>query len=179
VWWVAAATRERALADEAEAPGLDRALAEAAIRNLAAHDEGARLEALAMRLAAALALEADELPPLLLEALRDRRLTLFVALLADALGVAYELVRELVLDPGGERLWLVLRALELPRDAVAEIGYRLSEADPRRDVEAFADQLEAIASVAPEAARAAVAPLRLHPDYRAALRALGAAEDRR
>jgi hypothetical protein len=179
VWWVTAAVRERAAHNESDHAALDRALAEAAMRNLAAHDETHRLESAVMRLASAIAPDADELTPLILEAVRDRRLALLTALLADALGAPYELLRELVLDPGGERLWLVLRALELPRDAVAEIGYRLSEADARRDVEVFADALGAIASVEPEAARIAVAPLRLHPDYRAALRALGAAEDRR
>lgn len=177
VWWVAAAIRERDVVAAGEAlPALDRALAEAAMRNLAAHDEGERLEGAAMRLAAAIGAQTDELPALIVESLRDRRVALFIALVANALGVSYELVRELVLDPAGDRLWLVLRALDTPRDAIAEIGYLLSEADPRRDVEAFADTLDAVASVEPEAARSAVAPLRLHPDFRAALLALDTAE---
>ena len=180
VWWVTAVVRER----HAIVPGehhmmLDRALAEAAMRSLAAHDEGDRVEAVVMRLAAAIGAQADELPPLLIEALHDRRLTLFVALIAHALGVAYELARELVLDLEGERLWLVLRALELPRSAIAEIGYLLAEADPRRDVEAFADLLDPVATIDPVTARLAIAPLTLHPDYRAALLALDAAEARR
>ena len=132
-----------------------------------------------MRLAGAIKAQPDELPPLLIEALHDARLTLFIALIAHALGVAYELIRELVLELEGERLWLVLRALDLPRPAIAEIGYLLAEAEPRRDVEAFADLLDAIASIDPAAARRAIAPLTLHPDYRAALLALGAAEGKR
>ncbi len=173
VWWVAAALRERHVDDlGAELAVLDRALAEAAIRSRAAHDETERLEVVAMRLADAIGAQADELPALLVEALRDRRLSLFVALIANALGVDFALVREVLIDSVGERLWLVLRALEVPRDAVAQIGYLLSEGDPRRDVEAFADVLEGVMAIDPQTARDAVGPLRLHPDYRAAVIAL-------
>lgn len=174
LWWVAAALRERALPEaDGDTAALDRAVAESALRNIAAHDDSDRVEAAAMRLAAAIDAQADELPALLDEALRDRRLALFAALLAHALGVKYEMARDMVLDPSGDRLWLVLRALEMPRPAIARVGYLLSEADPRRDVEAFADLLDVIVSVDPEAARLAVEPLRLHPDYRAAMLALG------
>lgn len=173
LWWVAAAIRDR-LAGEAgeDLPALDRAIAESALRNLAAQEESDRLEAAVMRLAAAIDAQAEELPALLDEALRDRRIALFAAFLAHALGVSYELTRELVIEPAGDRLWLVLRALDLKRDLIARVGFVLCEADPRRDVEAFADMLDVVASVDAETARIAVAPLRLHPDYRAALLAL-------
>ncbi len=71
-----------------------------------------RPEAVAMRLAAALDARADELAPLLVETLADRRLSLFVALIGHALGLDYADAREIVLDPSADRLWLVLRALE-------------------------------------------------------------------
>jgi len=180
LWWVAAAMRERLAEDAGERlPALDRAIAEAALRNLAMRDDNDRLEAAAMRLAAAIDAQGDELPALFDEALRDRRVALFAALLGHALGVSYELARELVIDPAGDRLWLALRALEMPRDLIARIGFLLCEADPRRDVEIFADTLEIIVAVDAEAARVAVAPLRLHPDYRAALLALDARAPRR
>ena len=176
VWWVAAALRER-FADAAgdTLPVLDRALAEAALRSIAAHDEGDRLEAAALRLAAALDPQADELAGLLVEALNDRRLSLFIALLAHALGLDYNDAREIVLDPGAERLWLLLRALELDRASIARIGLALSDADPQRDIDRFAEGLDEIVAVLPEVARHALAPLLLHRDYRAALVALGRA----
>lgn len=178
VWWIAAALRERFAEAAAEAlPMLDRALAEAALRSIAAHDEGDRLEATALRLAAALDPQANELPALLVEALADRRLSLFVALLAHALGLAYEDARDIVLDPGAERLWLLLRALELDRESIARIGLALSDADPRRDIDRFAEGLDAIVAIEPVEARHALAPLLLHRDYRAALVALGCARD--
>ena len=171
VWWVAAALREPH-AGHADVAALDRALAEAALRNLGAQDEGERLEAVATRLASALDPTAAEYPDLLVEALGDQRAALFVALLAHGLGVLYDAAREIVLDPGGERLWLACRALDLSRETIAGIGLRLAEGDPRRDLERFTDELDHVAALPTEVARAAVAPLRLHPDYRAALDAL-------
>ena len=174
VWWVAAVLRERfaGLAGEAT-PLLDRALAEAALRSIAAHDEGDRLEAAALRLAAVLDAQANELPELLVEALADRRLSLFIALLAHALRVDYGDARDIVLDASGERLWLMLRLLDLDRAAIARIALALSDADPRRDIDDFAEGLDEIVAIDPQNARNALAPLLLHRDYRAALVALG------
>lgn len=174
VWWVAAVLRER-FADAAPdaLAQLDRALAEAALRSIAAHDEGDRLEAVALRLAGALDPQVDEFAGLLVESLADRRLALFIALLAHAMGIDYADAREIVLDPGAERLWLLLRALELDRESIARIGLALSEADPARDLDRFADTLDEIAAIDSVVAREALAPLLLHRDYRAALVALG------
>lgn len=174
IWWVAAALRERVAAEvDGDIDPLDRALSDAAQRSLAAYDEGDRLEAVAMRFAAAIDAQPGELPGMLVESLGDRRIVLFTAVLAHALGVGYALARDLVLDPEADRLWLAFRALDLTRDTIAKVGYALSEADPRRDLEAFADTLDAIAAVGAAEARAALAPMKLHPDYRAAVVALG------
>ncbi|GAA0336182.1 hypothetical protein GCM10009087_53320 [Sphingomonas oligophenolica] len=126
-----------------------------------------------MRLAAALDAHADELAPLLAEALADHRPALFIALIAHAIGLDHADAREIVLDPDGDRLWLVLRALEIDRASIARIGLALSEADPRRNLDIFAETLEDVAATPPAEARAALAQLLLHPDYRAAMLALG------
>jgi hypothetical protein len=174
VWWVAAALRERVAEDaDGSVDALDRALSDAAQRSLAAYDEGDRLEAAAMRFAAAIDAQPAELPGLLVESLGDRRIVVFTALLAHALGVGYALARDIVLDPEADRLWLAFRALDQSRDTIAKAGYALCEADPRRDLESFADLLDAIASIQSGEARAALAPMKLHPDYRAAVLALG------
>lgn len=172
VWWVAAALRERCdLAGDAVA-SLDKALAEAAVRSLSAHDEGDRLEAAAIRLAVAFEAGPHELSALLVEALGDRRIALFIAVLSHAVGLDYEQGRDIVSDADAGRLWLVLRALETDRQAIAQIGLALCEADPRRDLEDFADALDDIVAIPANLARDALAPLKLHPDYRAALSAL-------
>lgn len=165
VWWTAAAVREGAGAD----PLVDRAIEEAALRSLAAHDEGDRLESLATRLAIAVDARPSEVPTLLVDILGDRSLALFIAVLARAIGLDYAQMRRIVLDADGSHLWLALRAVQLDRAAIARIGLSLADADPVRDVEAFADRLDAIAATPPEMAQAALAPLAAHPDLRRAL----------
>lgn len=173
VWWSAAALRI-AVADAGDPSlwALDRALAEAAAHEIAAHVEDDRLEAVAMRLAGALDPDADARARLVVEALSDRRLSLVIALLAQGLGLDYADLREIILDPEGERLWMALRALDLDRATVARIGLAMAEADPRRDVESFADALDDIMATDRIAASKALAPLLLHREYRAALSAL-------
>lgn len=173
VWWVAAALRARVAGEDVAT--LDRVLAEAAQRSLAAHDEGDRVEAAVMRLAVAIDAQPDELPELLNEALGDRRVTLFAGLLAHALGVDYPVARGLALEPASGRLWVALRALDLDRAAIARLGLALTEADPRRDIEAFAETLDTIMAISVDDARAALAGLRLPIDYRAAILAVGGA----
>lgn len=172
VWWVTAALRERVTVAEEAASLLDRMLAEGARRSLAAHDEGDRLEAAALRFAAALDAGPQELAGLLVESLGDRRAAVFTALLAHALTTSYEAARELVLDPAAERLCLALRSLDLGRETIAQIGYALCEADRRRDLEQFADMLDVVMTIDTAEARAAVEPIRLDPHYRAAALAL-------
>lgn len=172
VWWVAAALREAGVAAGGSAMALDRALADASQRSLAAHDEGDRLEAAAMRLAAAIDAEPPELADLMIEALGDRRLALFAALLAHALGVDHAVARDVTLDAGSERLWVALRALEFEREAIARIGVALSEADTRRDLTAFADLLDPVMAIDGADAREAMTRLRLPSDFRMAIVAL-------
>lgn len=172
VWAVAAALRVRhADAARGREGALDRALCDSALRSIAAHDEDDRLEAAAMRLAQAIDARAEELPDLLVEALGDRRMPLFIALVAHGLSLPYGSARDITVDASSDRLWLALRALGLGRQVIARIGYALCEADGRRDLDALADTLDAVAAVEPERARGVFDPLRLDPEYRAALAA--------
>jgi hypothetical protein len=172
VWRVAAALRA---GDDA---AMDRAIAQAAVRSLAAYDEGDRPEGVAMRLAEAIDARPAELAPLLIEALGDRNLQLFAGVLAHALGIDHDQLRAMVVEPEGERLWLALRAVSLDRATIAQVALALSEADPRRDIEAFADGLDAIAAVPADQAAAALAPFALDRDFRAAAAALARSERR-
>ncbi len=172
VWWVAASIREGRIAVSGEDAAVDRAIVEAAQRSLAAHDEGQRVEALAVRLASAIDARAHELGDLLVEALGDRRLILFIAILGRAVDLDFTGARAIVLEPEGDRLWLALRAAALDRPTIARIALALADADPRRDIDIFAEELDAIAAVPVEAARSALAPLTLHHDLRLAIDAL-------
>lgn len=171
LWRVAAAVREQA----PELDGMadrDRALTEATLRSLVAYDEGDRPEAAAARLAIAIDARAEELPALLVEAVADRRLALFTALLARAAAVDYEQVRHLLLDPSSELLVLLLHAVGLDRRTIARIGVALSEADARRDLDGLADAIDWAVSHDRNDARSALAPLALARDFRDAVRTL-------
>lgn len=169
-WWIAAALREQlgGTGDQV----IDRALVEATERSLSAQDEGDRVAMLAANLAAAIAPDAADLPHLLAETLAEGRLTLFVALLAQASGIEQAEARALVLDVDSERLWLALRGLGMAREEIARLGWLLCEADGWRDAEVLADVLGPVAALEPQAAAQVVAPLALDRDYRAAIRAM-------
>lgn len=171
VWWVAAAVR-------AAPPGggeADAAIADAGRRALAAHDEGERPDAVAQRLVAAIDPLPAELPSLVVEALGDRRLSLVAAIVSRALSIDPETARALLIEPDDRRLWLALRAIDLSREQIARVALSLADADPRRDIEAFADRLDDIAALDPAAARASLAPLALPRELRLATRALAKA----
>ncbi len=150
----------------------DQALAHAAAQVVGSIGEVHPLEATAMRLAKALAPDAEELPLLVVEALGDRRLSLATALIARALGADYSSVREAVLDPEGERLWLTLRALDFDKRTIARVGFLLCEADARRSTETFADLLAELMTVPQERAAETIAELRLPHAYRDAIHLL-------
>ncbi len=174
VWWVAAAIRDEFVGGSADHAATDQALLEAARRSIEAHDEDDRAESAALRLATAIQATPDELPFLIGEALRDRRLSVAIALVAHALDLDPRVVAHAVLDTVSDRLWLMLRAIDLPRDAMAGFGFALFEADPARDVETLPDLIEAAMAVPVDTARAAIAPLRFDPDFRSALATLNA-----
>lgn len=172
LWWVAAAMREQA--GSMAGVALDAALcaavrAECALAERCAEDQ---VEAAASRLAAAIDPAPQEHARVLLEAMRDRRVPLFLALLARAADIDMAAARALLLDPGAERLLLVLHALELSREGIAELCFALCNADPARDLAALADAIDMLASVEVQAARDQLTLLRLPPEYRALRMAL-------
>lgn len=171
VWHVAAVIR----AANPVSPDRDRALADAAWQCIAAHDEGDRVEAAAVRLAAAIDARPEELSALMLETLGDRRPALFVAVLARSAGMDFDQARGLVIDPAGDRLWCALRAIGVERTTMARIGVALAQADPRRDVDALADRIDAIMAVPVADCALALAPLCLDHDFRDAIQAIGPA----
>lgn len=174
-WWVAAALRDRL--GHAH-PRADRALADAAARSNDAQDESETVAGTARQLALALAPSREEVPELLADCLIEGRLSLFVAVLAQALAVPADDIRALVIEPEGDLLWLALRAIGTPRAWLAQIGWLLAEADDARDAEDLPDAIDAAIAISPEAAAEAVEALTLDRDYRTALRLLARDEDR-
>ncbi len=169
VWDLAAATRAGAPNGAIPQHVIDEALQSASHQMLAVHDEAPRLDKVALQLAGALATSPAEIEDCLVVAVEEGQLSLFVALLAQPLSIDFAEARAIVLDPDGDRLWLGLRALDVDRATIARIGLALADADPRRDIDAFADEIDAIAAIPSDRAKEALAPLTLDRDFRAAL----------
>ena len=163
IWAVAAALRGEL--DERRA---DHALADAAAA-LVVDAPGETVDSTSLRLATAIAARPDELAGLLVETLGDRRAALFTAMLATASALSFTDARAIVTDPDGARLWLLLRAQGLERPVIARIGVALAAADPSRDLDRFADEIDEVMAVSPETAAATFAPLALPSEYRRAL----------
>ena len=170
VWWVAAALSPRG-ADAA----LDTAVIDGARRALAAHDEGARLEAVAERLVLAIDPSGDELATLIEAALDDRRLALVAALIARPAGLDSTAVRALIVDPAGLRLAMVMHAIGLPRATIVRLGLALAEADRRRDLDAFIALSDTLARMPARRGIDLLAWIKLPDGYRDALARLDAA----
>jgi hypothetical protein len=169
VWTVAAALRrymiERHNADPASC---DTAVAAAATRVLAGHDEGETAEARAMRLA--LALHAGgrlEEPGLLARALSQGSLPLFLALLALRTGLGVAAAWELLSAASGPVL--LLRAAGLARDEAAAI--LLAWGLPEPALEAALERLDGTSA---DAARSLLTLWHSDPGYRAAVARLAA-----
>lgn len=169
-WWIAAALRQSVAAPVAAS--LDTVLADAVRRATDRQGDPVAVEVAAMRLAHAIDAPLENLPVLLEEAVEEAQLTLFVALAARGAGLDFERMRALVVERDDLRLWVVLRALDVARPVIARIGFALAEADPARDIARFAASLDTIMAVAPDAARVALTPMALDPEYHAALSAL-------
>lgn len=171
VWQVAAALGHYLC----EHHHVDAAYADASMIAVAAtllrdHDEGRGLRAGAARLAAKLA-AAGRLDGALLETLvRGGEVAAFAAALAAAVALPEEDTGHLVLDPTDGRLATALRAADIPRDAAAAILLHLIPPGGDSAVEiAFFDAGD------PLEAAAALLPLAMPADYRAAVRTLNAA----
>lgn len=168
LWWPVAAALRVGATDPDEVALVDRALT-SAVEELRGQDADAPPAA---RLARALRRDSATLPELIEQALADQRLELAVALIADAAGLGVRAVRDLVLDCDPTPLCMVLRALDLPRATLARVGFALCEADPVRDLDFFADVLDAASAVPLQQAWQAVAAMALPAGYRAAVLAL-------
>lgn len=169
VWRVAAALRHYLIAvhDIADADA-DALLNEAARSILSAHDEGRGLHATAARLASRLS-AGNRIDGRLLEALASGgHIPAFAAALAAAARLPHDEVWSLIADPAQGRLATLLRAVDLGRTEAAAILLVLHEGDAGANVDAF-DALTV------RAARAAIAPLALDGDYRAAIAAIDTA----
>lgn len=170
VWWVAAALRDYLTRQHGTDYGVaDTALMDAAHESLRGYDEGETLEAAAMQLAYALAERGHLDDELLQFACAEGRISLFVAGLAVRGGLDFESARGIALPPYGERLIVLLRALDVKRDAAAAIALSLGADD-----HAISEQIAAYDSLTRDRALELIQPWQIDAGYRTAIAALAA-----
>lgn len=126
VWAVAAALRLYLTGEQGVDPAeADRAIAGSAASLLAGYDEGRTIDATASRLARRLDHLARLDDALVVRALAEGGLPLFLAALAVRAGLAQEAVWELLSEPTGRGAALLLRASDIARDAAGAILLQL------------------------------------------------------
>lgn len=173
LWMVAAALRQYMIHQHALAAGrADAAIAAAAGEIVRGYDEGAGLEACAMRLAGKLRTSGRLPDALLVRALDDGQLPLFIAGAAQRASLDYAATWEVLSDPRGRGPALLLRAAGVDRDEAAAIllllnarGRMFSGAEG----DAAAVQLDLYEATGEEQAREVLRLWQADPGYRAAV----------
>lgn len=151
-WWVSAALRGKILRDfTIDETTLDDAMQEAARRALAEHDEGMTAQARAMRLARRMRERGELTDSFLLGALRQSKISLFVAGLAERARLTYHMTWQIVSDTGFESFIVLARGVEMGRDSLASMILLLADArtpeavrrpDVLRDIMRLHDDLD-------------------------------------
>ena len=171
VWMVAASLRHY-IVQQHRVGAVDAAIEEVAGALIAAYDEGATLEARAVRLARRLHAAGRLDGELLARSLSEGMLPLFIAGLASLCALDYAAAWEVLADPRGRGPALLLRAAGAEREAAAAIllllgsrGHLVSGAEG----DAAAEQLELFDTVDQEAAAEVLRLWQAHPSYRASV----------
>lgn len=168
-WRVAAALRDTVGALAGMAPGAaDQPLAAAVAALLGGHDEDDTLEGRAMALALALRAAGRLDDDLIAAAVEDGHVVLAASLLALRAGIAPADAWDMLADPGGERLAVLLRAIDCARRPLARMMVALAGARSGDPIDGAA-LIEAADGLDADAARRAIHLWRLDPAYRDAI----------
>lgn len=130
-WWVSAALRRHILRDfPIDERQLDSLMQDATRRAMAEIDENQNAQGRAIRLARQLYETGELTDAFLIRALRQQRLMLFVAALAERGRLHFQTTWKIVTDPGFESFIVLARAIELSRSISTSMVLLL--ADVRR-----------------------------------------------
>lgn len=171
VWLVAAALRHYIVQQHGLA-AVDGVIEEEAGALVAGHDEGAILEARAMRLARRLHALGRLDDPILVRTLSEGLLPLFIAGLATLTGLEHGAAWEVIADPRGRGPAILLRAAGVGRESAAQILLVANSRGPLVsgvEGDAAAAQLELFDSLDPASAADILRLWRADPGYRASI----------
>jgi Uncharacterised protein conserved in bacteria (DUF2336) len=164
-WTVAAALRTYLIARHDVPPAsADGAVTAAAAAWLARYDEGAGADSLARRLALRLEARGRLDDELLVRAVAEGSLPLFLAALSLRTGLDLQALWELLPDAAGRGPAILLRAARTGREAAASILLHLAGRE-----EAVAAQIDLYDTLTPEEALHHILLWRLDPAYRSAV----------
>lgn len=171
LWQTAAALRDyAAFAHDVDPVRLDPVFAASVPAILAAHDEGERLEAAALRLARLLQSSSALHDDVLVDALSCGRLTLYAAAIAARAGIDFEPAWEAVTGLDQSAHAVLLRAIDADDAVAARLLVAMTKA---RSGEGAGDHVaglvEAWRALDVDDARAAIGVWRLDPTYRATI----------
>ena len=168
VWLVAASLRHYIVQQHGLA-AVDGVIEEEASALIAGHDEGAILEARAMRLARRLNALGRLDDAVLVRILTGGMLPLFIASLATLTGLDYDAAWEVIADPRGRGPAILLRAAGVGRDEAAQILLAANSHGPLvsgAEGDATSAQLDLYDSLDAAAAEAVLRLWRADPGYR-------------
>jgi uncharacterized protein (DUF2336 family) len=171
VWMVAAALRHY-IVQQHQIVAVDAAIEETASALIAAYDEGATLEARAVRLARRLDAAERLDGALLARALAEGMLPLFIAGLAVRCALDYAAAWEVLADPRGRGPAILLRAAGIAREPVAALLLLLNSRGPLvsgAEGDAAAEQLGLYDTLDLDAARDVLRLWQADPGYRASV----------
>jgi uncharacterized protein (DUF2336 family) len=171
VWMVAAALRHY-IVQQHHVAAVDAAIEETASALIATYDEGATLEARAVRLARRLDAAERLDGALLARALSEGMLPLFIAGLAVRCALDYAAAWEVLADPRGRGPAILLRAAGIDREPVAALLLLLNSRGPLvsgAEGDAAAEQLGLYDTLDLDAARDVLRLWQADPGYRASV----------
>lgn len=120
--WVSAALRQTIMEDwDLDPATVDALLEEATVNEVKSATRSSGPKTKAEELVCNLAEDEIVTPDLLLRALQDGEVTLFVGMLKQMTGLRTVLINRIVFEPGGEGLAIVCKSLEMEKDTFADI----------------------------------------------------------
>lgn len=128
-WWVSAALRRRILAEYTiDEQLLDRSMERAARMAVAEHADGQSAQARALKLTRRMAEQGELTDAFLVAALRQQRINVYVAGLAERAEISYRMAWQIVTDRGYESYVVLARAIDMGREALTSTILLLAEA---------------------------------------------------